>query len=112
MIQMWIKLTQWVTTLSDRKISIFLLSMLVTALGYSRWELQNENTRLSNKVDKLTNSRDSILLDSRNKSIEIEKIRIKVLEESNNYWRTKFEKMEEQMHKQYEEIKGIKSKSR
>jgi biopolymer transport protein ExbB/TolQ len=112
MVKVWIELTQWITTLSDRKISIFLLSMLVTALGYSRWELQNENNRLVNRVDNLTNSRDSILSDSRKKSTEIERIRIKALEESNEYWRTKFEKMEEQMHRQYEEIKGIKSKSR
>lgn len=110
MVKTWIELTQWVSTLSDRKISIFLLSILVTALGYSRWELKNENEILKVKIEALLESRDSIVNDSRVQAKEFEKAKIEILEESNNYWRTKFEEVEKRMHSQYEEIKGIKSK--
>lgn len=112
MVKTWIELTQWVSTLSDRKISIFLLSVLVSGLGYSRWELKNENTALNIRVERLITSRDSIINDSRLQAKEFEKAKIEILEESNNYWRTKFEEVEKRMHTQYEEIKGIKKRSR
>lgn len=109
MVQIWINLTQWLTTLTERKLVIFLISLLLTIISYRSWELKNENTRLALRIDHINSTNDSLLSIARNKNQECEELRLKTLEESNNYWREKFEKMEERIHNQYREIKDIKT---
>lgn len=109
MVQIWINLIQWLTTLTERKLLIFSVSVIMILTAYSRWELKNENTRLVARIDDITHTNDSLLSLARNQNRECEELRLKSLEESNNYWRAKFEKMEERIHNQYREIKGIKT---
>jgi len=105
MTQLWISLVQWLTTLSYKKISIFLLSLLVTLLGYSRWELKTENSELHIRVYNLTSANDSISNDSRQKVLECNQARREEAEKATNYWRERFEELEEKMYSQYRNIK-------
>lgn len=109
MVQIWINLIQWLTTLTERKLLVFLLSLLITLLSYSRWELKNENTRLAVRIDHINSANDSLLQIAENQTKRCEELRLKALEESNNYWKEKFEKMEERIHNQYKEIREIKT---
>src|SRR5690349_11379995 len=109
MVQTWINLVQWITNLTEKKLLIFLFSLLMSIISYSRWELKNENTRLDNRIVNINRTNDSLLSISRNQNKECEELRLKAMEESNNYWRAKFEKMEERYNNQRKEIRTIKT---
>ena len=107
--QIWINFVQWLTTLTEKKLLIFLFSLLMSIISYSRWELKNENTRLDARIYNINRTNDSLLQISRNQNKECEELRIRAMEESNSYWREKFEKMEERYNNQYKEIRTIKT---
>ncbi len=109
MINIWIDFVKWITTLTQKKLIVVLVSILTSLLCYSRWELRNENTRLVSRIANIRHANDSILSIYRLQVSECEKTKADILEESNNYWRAKFDTMEKRMQDQYKEIKKVKS---
>ena len=104
MTSLWIQLLQWLTTLSYKKITIVLVSILAALLGYSRYELKKENGELLTRNYNLNDSINSIIQSSNRKEIECEERRRQDIQKASEYWRARFEEIEEMLHQDFKKI--------
>lgn len=103
-------LIKWVTNLPKNKLVIFLYSLVVVLLGVENYNLRQDNDRYRDRADYYSNRMDSLGEVYEKRINALEEIRAKEISANSEFWRGKFEKMEERLYKDYDEIKKLKGK--
>lgn len=106
--ELWIKFVQWLTSLSAQKLLLVAGVAIVSYLLYENNQLKEENGKISGSLTFSYNRSDSIIsvLNSRIQQCNDERTR--EMQESNAYWKEKFEKLEERLYKEHQRINKIK----
>ena len=106
-VSIWIKFTEWLTTLDKKKIIVVLVCVIVTYLLFENHNLREENVRLNSRVIIVSDRCDSIKNIYEQKFQQCNDKRIHDLEKNNLFWSDKFEKLEEKFYKHYEPIRQV-----
>lgn len=106
--EQWMKFLQWMTSLSAQKLLLVAGVSMLSYLLYENNQLKQENGKINRSLTISYSRCDSIvsILNSRIQQCNDERTR--EMQESNTYWKQKFENLEERLYKEHQRINRIK----
>lgn len=115
MADLWVKVTQWLTTLDSKKLVIFLLSAIVTIILYDQYllrednkHLKQENGRLNSVITTGRDRSDSLVSVANRRVQECTEARMQDIQNTTKYWQQRFENLEQRLHEEYRTVKKSK----
>src|SRR6478609_2117467 len=102
--QLWLKVFRYFSSLSRQKAVMFLLSLFLSYMVYENYNLREENERITAVSDSRVHRADSIISILNGNVEECNSKRQADLEKSNEFWSKKVEKLEKYIYKDYETI--------
>lgn len=108
--ELWWKISRWITTLDAKRIAVFLLTVLVSLLLYRLYTLEQENVRINTGITILNDRHDSILGIYEQKLQECNNTRFQENKEVSEYWRKKFDELQERLYEEHQAVNKMKRK--